>query len=295
MARFVALTFAGLTQGAVLSFVCLGVVLLYGATGIINFAHGELMTFGALFAFRMTRRDHWDIPRAYLLVLAVAFLIGVVLERVGYAPLRNQPKRAIVVATLTWYFALRAIIAAKVGRGSRGLHPWIGNDGDVIHIFGAVIMPHALLVLAVAAAVHLTMAAILKLTSFGRQIRALAVDREIALLYGVRVKRFTTLIFGLAAMFAAAAGILAAPVFPIGTNLAFNVMLSAFGAAAIGGFESYQRTLVAAFLLTLSQQYLIGYFSPAFGEAYPLIIVLAVLMFRPNGLGTKVSLTAEAR
>ena len=80
----------------------------------------------------------------------------------------------------------------------------------------------------------------------------------------------------------------------LGTTLAFNVMLSAFGAAAIGGFESYPRTMIASFVITLSQQYLIGYLSPAYGEAYPLVIVLAALVLRPNGL-LGVRLAPEAR
>lgn len=279
--RFVTILASGLTQGSVYALVALGIVLLQNATGVINFAQGDLVTLGAYVGFFFVVQQ--GIPQVimYVLMLAALFGSGVLLERVGYAPLRGRDPLIIVISTFALGLALRSAIILWQGSDPRNLPSPFGNDS--VSILGASIPVQSILTIVLTVIVGLVLYVFFQRSAIGRQVRALAADRETALLQGIQVNRLSPIIFGLSAALAGLAGVLVAPLIAVSATLGFGLLLSAF-AAVILGSERLGGVAFAAMFVAVVQAMATGYLSPEFGDAYPFLILVLVLAIRPQGL-----------
>jgi branched-chain amino acid transport system permease protein len=124
----------------------------------------------------------------------------------------------------------------------------------------------------------------LQKTNLGRQVRAVSSDREAAVLQGIRAGRLTMIMFGLSAAVASIGGLMIAPILSASPTLGFGLMLASFAAVVLGGFDRVGGAMGAAIGVGVVQQLLGGYVSPNWNEAYPYIILLVVLVFKPEGL-----------
>jgi len=282
MDRFIALVAAGIAQGSIAALIALGIVLLHKATGVVNFAQGDLLTLGAYLSVFFIADHGINTLVAYALTLAIAFMVGVAIERIGYAPLRNQSLLAVVIATFALALGLRSLLVLWFGTDLRTLTPPLGNK--VWHVGGAAIPYQYILIAVVMLVLFVALELLLHRTSIGRQVRALAADRETALLQGIRVNRLSILMFGLSAALAALGGLLVVPMIPASPELGFTLLLSSFAAVVLGGFDNIGGTVVAALAVAITQQLLTGYVNHDYSEAYPYIILLVVLILRPSGL-----------
>jgi branched-chain amino acid transport system permease protein len=286
MSDFVAILASGVSQGAIYALVALGIVLLQNATGVINFAQGDLMTLGAYVGFWcITTLGMSQLPM-FAVMLVLLFGAGVLMERVGYAPIRNRSPLVIVISTFALGLALRAAIVLWQGSDPRDLPSPFGNR--TFDLFGANVPYQSLLTVGVTIVVGIGLYVIFQRSSLGRQVRALAADRETALLQGIRVKRLSPLIFGLSAALAGLAGVLIAPIISATPNLGFALLLSAFAAVILGG-ERLGGVAFAAMFIAIAQALLGRYLSPDYTDAYPFIILAVVLAIRPEGLVKGVS------
>jgi branched-chain amino acid transport system permease protein len=281
--RFIALVAAGVAQGSVAALIALGIVLLHKATGIVNFAQGDLLTLGAYLAVWFIVDHNMPTLLGYALTLVLAFFVGVAIERVGYAPLRRQPILAVVISTFALALGLRSLLILWLGSDLRTLPAPLGA-GKVWRIGGAAIPYQTILIAIVMLVLLAALELLLHRTSIGRQVRALAADRETALLQGIRVNRLSMLMFGLSAALAALGGLLVAPMLTVGPELGFTLLLTSFAALVLGGFDNVGGTVAAAVGISIVQQLLAGYVSPDYIEAYPYIILLVALILRPHGL-----------
>lgn len=283
METFVALSFSAAAYGAVLALAALGFLVLYKATGVVNFAHGDLITLGGYIALWFLVDVGVGSPIvAYLAAVALMFVVGVVLERVAYAPLRKRPHLIVLIATLGAALVIRA--AVSLWQGSTPQHLPSPVDERSVTIFGAPIAAQRILILVVAL---VTIAAVLFLferTSFGRQLRALASDQETAELYGVRTGRIGVIVWGMSAALAALAGILIAPLSALNLNFGFALMLAAFAAAVLGGFGNLWGVLLGAAAVGVIQYLIGGYFLRDYASILPYVAMLAILAIRPQGL-----------
>jgi branched-chain amino acid transport system permease protein len=282
MGEFASLLAAGVAQGAIASLIALGIVLLHKTTGIVNFAQGDLLTLGAYLGVFLVVDHHVPWVPAYLLTLAVAFVVGMLIERVGYAPLRRQPIITVIISTFALALGLRALLVVWRGQDAQSLPAPVG--AGVWHVLGAAIPYQNALIVGVTAVVCAVLVVVLHRSTVGRQVRALAADRETALLQGIRVSRLSALMFGLSAALAALGGLLVAPTLSVSTELGFGLLLSSFAACVLGGFDRIGATVAAAFTVSVAQQLAAGYVSPDYVEAYPFLILLVALVIRPRGL-----------
>jgi branched-chain amino acid transport system permease protein len=284
--RFVAITSAGAAQGAVFALIALSIVLLQNATGVVNFAQGDLMTLGAYVGFWwVTSLGHsqWTM---FPLMLILLFAVGVLLERVGYAPVRSRGHLVIVISTFALGLAIRAAIILWQGTEPRSLPSPFGTR--TVHFFGARVPYQSFLTMGVTLMVALGLFVLFQRSQLGRQVRALASDRETALLQGIRVRRLAPLIFGLSAALAGLAGVLVAPLISVTPTLGFSLLLGAFAAVILGG-ERLGGVAFAALFIAIAQALLGGYVSPDFTDAYPFLILVVVLAIRPQGLVRMIS------
>ena len=282
MSRFISILFSGITDGAIAGLVALGVVLLFKTTGVVNFAQGDLLTLGAYFGIWLLVDLHLPTALAYIGAIIMSFAVGVVVERIGYAPLRKRPLLAIVISTFALSLLIESIIGLIFTNTPRPLPAPIGNG--VWHLFGAAIPYQDVLVIVVTLAVFLIVQFMLQRTGLGRQVRAVSSDREAAVLQGIRAGRLTMIMFGLSAAVASIGGLMIAPILAASPTLGFELMLASFAAVVLGGFDRVGGAMGAAIGVGIVQQLLGGYVSPNWNEAYPFIILLVVLVIRPEGL-----------
>lgn len=281
-AKFLTVLSSGLSTGSVAALVALGFMLTFKATNVVNFAQGSLVTLGAYVAVWGNEEHGMPILLAYAVAVVALFAVGVGLERFAYAPIRRRPVLVIVIATLGASIVIDQSIAIWQGSRPKTLDTPVGND--VWNVAGARIPYQVVLMVAATAVLLLALGLLFSRTNFGRQLRALAADREAAMLQGVRAARMSMLAFGLSAAVSAIAGVLIAPRGFLTTDLGFNPMLTAFAAAVLGGFGSFSGVVVAAMVLALVEQFGGAYIDAGFKDVYPYVLLLAVLAIRPQGL-----------
>ncbi len=274
---------SGVSYGAIIALVASGFLVLYKATGVVNFAHGDLVTAGAFVAAWGIDNLHLPMVLAYLLALAILWVVGMLIERLVYTPLRHRPMIVIVVGTLGAALVIRYSLAIWQGSNPRVLPTPVGAD-NVWHVDGAAIAYQRGLIVAVAVVVLGGLHLLFERTSFGRQVRALASDRETAQLQGIRVSRMSLIAFGLSAAIAALAGVLIAPLTSVDLTLGFNIMLTAFAAAILGGFGNLTGVIVGSLVIGLVQQVIGGYIFQSVSEALPFVVMLAIIVVKPSGL-----------
>lgn len=282
-AKFISLAAAGVSQGAVVALAALGFLLVYKATGVVNFAQGDLITLGAYLAIWLSRDMEAPILLAYAGALAMMFGIGVVLERVAYAPLRGRSIHVVVIATLGAAIVIRTVLSLWLGASPVALDTPL--RGHLWRIGGAAIPYQRIAIVVVTLVVVAALGWLFGRTDFGRQVRALASDRETARMHGVRSARLSMVAFGLSAALAGLAGVLIGPAASsFDLTLGFSVMLGGFAAAILGGFGSLTGVVLGGFLIGLVEQLLGGYVLRDYRGAFPFVLMILVIALRPQGL-----------
>jgi branched-chain amino acid transport system permease protein len=282
MERYIALLSSGIAQGALYAVAAVGFLLLYNATGIINFAQGDLVTLGAYVAIWGVTDLGLPVAIAYVLSLTVLFVFGMVLERVTYAPLRNRPMVEVLIATLGAGIIIRTAIAIWQGSTPQALESLVA--GRTITIGGAIVSMQRIVIVGVTIVVVAGLILMFQNTQFGRQLRAIAANREAAQLQGIRTRRLSLLVWGMSASLAALCGILIGPLGAVDLNLGFTVMLGGFAAAVLGGFGSLKGVVLAGLGLGIIEHFVGGLLIPNYKEMLPFVLMILVIAWKPQGL-----------
>jgi len=282
MATFIGLLSSALSQGAIVALAALGFLLMYKATGVISFAHGDMITLGVFLAIWLIQDHGWPYLAGYGVAIGLMFIVGVVMERVAYAPLRGRSVHVVVIATFGAAIAIRSLLGIWQGTTPRGLYSPLKNK--TWSVGGAVIPKQRILIFVVTVLVVVVMVWLFNKTQFGRQVRAVADDTETARLQGVAVNRMSMMAFGLATALAGLAGVLIGPSQAVDLNLGFGVMLGGFAAAVLGGFGSLGGVVIGGFMIGIAEQLVGGYCARDYKSAYPFVLMILVIAFRPQGL-----------
>jgi branched-chain amino acid transport system permease protein len=280
--KFIALLFSGVAYGAILALLNIGFLVLYRATNVFNFAYGDLVTLGGYLGLWALIDLEVAMGVAFGMVMVAMAGVGVVIERVAYAPLRRRPPMVVAIATLAAGIAIRGGLAAWQGSDAKRVPGVFGNK--TINIAGAAIDRQRVLIIVVTAVIVTAMWYLVQRTSFGRRVRALATDPETVRLCGVRTWPVTMAAFALSTSLAGLAGLLVAPLGFIDLNYGFALMLSAFAAMVLGGFGSFGGVIVGSLLIGLAQQMVGGYVFTGWAPIFPYIVLLLVIGLRPAGL-----------
>ena len=282
MAKFVALLASGIAFGAIMALVAAGFLVLFKATGVVNFAHGSLVTLGAyLGVWAIVDLGFGTIP-GYIVALLLMAVAGLGLERIAYAPLRGRSHFVVVIATLAASVVIEALISNWQGSTPKILPSPV--DNNTWDIFGAHIAQQRILIVVVTAIAIGILAFVFQRTSFGRQLRALAADPETAQLQGVRVRRVSMMAFAISAFLAGLAGLLVAPLTAVDLSFGFTLMLTAFAAATLGGFGNLGGVVVGGLVIGLVQQVVGGYIFRDYAATLPFIVMFVIIAVKPQGL-----------
>ncbi len=283
------LLISGVAQGCIYGLIALGFVLIYKATETVSFAQGELMMLGSFLALALLAglgMPFWISIPATMLAMG---LFGLALERTVIRPILGQPAFSIVMLTIGISYVARGAITMipDVGTDTRVL-PVPYNDA-VARVGGLVLDIEQMVVIGATAVLCGVLAMLFKHTKIGIAMQASSQNQLAAYYMGIPVQRLNGLVWALAAAVAAIAGILLAPITFVHANMGF-IGLKAFPAAVVGGFGSLPGAIVGGLIIGIVES-MAGFFLPeGFKDIAAYVVVLAMLMFKPNGLfGEKLS------
>jgi branched-chain amino acid transport system permease protein len=292
------LIIGGLAMGSIYALVALGFVLIYNAVGVVNFAQGDFAMFPTYLAITFALPSvvifgalvHWQLPivGVYAIALALTVLMGVLFNRIAYYPLRDRGWMPVVISTIGVSIFLRNL--AQLIWGSQplvfpSLFPMQSIDAGPLHL-----RPQDLLILAVAAVLIAFQYYLFEHTTLGKQMRATAQDRTTARLIGIRVDRVVTITFIYSAVLGAIAGLMVAPIFTVTKEMGGLIALKAFAASVVGGFGSIPGAILGGLVIGIAEALGAFYISPAYSDAIAFVILIGVLLVRPQGFfGERVS------
>ena len=278
---FAQLTANGITVGAIYALVALGVVLIYKATEVLNFAHGDLLVIAAFSAWGLITVLGLPFWLALLLTVVFTAAIAYALDAWVIRRIAGQPQFAGVMLTIALAFMIRGLVSMAFGPESRNYAtPW---SNATTNIAGLQIADLQLVILGMAMAVTVVLYFFFRHTQLGIAMQAASQNQLAAYLNGVRVKQVNSLVWALAGAIAALAGVLLAPITLVDTTL-WLVTLKALAALVLGGFGSIPGAIVGGLLIGLVEQYAGVYMPQGTKDIVAYLVLIGVLIFRPHGL-----------
>ena len=281
--QFIQLVISGIAQGCIYGLIALGFVLIYKATETVSFAQGELMMLGAFLGLAGMTMLGFPFWLAVLASIAAMSLFGVLLERVVIRPILGQPAFSIVMLTIGIGYVARGAITMIPGIGTETHTLPVPYKDQVWNLGALVLSAEQMVVIAVTAVLCAGLFAMFRYTRLGIAMQAASQNQLAAYYMGIPVKRLNGLVWGLAAAAAAIAGLLLAPITFVHANMGF-IGLKAFPAAVVGGFGSLPGAIVGGLIIGIVES-LSGFYLPeGFKDIAAYIVVLIMLMVKPNGL-----------
>jgi branched-chain amino acid transport system permease protein len=281
--QFVQLVISGISQGCIYGLIALGFVLIYKATETVSFAQGELMMLGAFLGLASMTFMGFPFWLAVLSAIAAMALFGVLLERVVIRPILGQPAFSIVMLTIGIGYVARGLITMIPNIGTETHALPVPYKDEIWHAGPLVLNAEQMVVIGATAVLCAMLFAVFKYSKVGIAMQASSQNQLAAYYMGIPVKRLNGLVWGLAASVAAVAGLLLAPITFVHANMGF-IGLKAFPAAVVGGFGSLPGAIVGGLIIGIVES-LSGFYLPqGFKDTAAYIVVLVMLMVKPNGL-----------
>ena len=306
MEQFLQVTFSGLATGAVFAIAAVGFALLWQTAGAINFAHGEFIVLPAVVMLVLTQQPVIGIPDFIPLIggtqlvgpipqlgiiAAFAITVPLMIFLLGYVFKRTMVDQLLepggydiplVIATLGLALVIREYLRISFGAAPQRFPSPFGNY--VWNVAGVAITAIDVGVLVVATVVIIGLQFFLNRTYTGRQMQATAQNQETARVLGIPVNRMVFYTFAINAALVTVAALLVAPVTTARFDGGISLGLAAFTAAIIGGFNQVRGALFGGFLVGVIQNWSGTYLSSAYREFIPLVLMIIVILWRPQGL-----------
>ena len=272
---------SGLTVGAIYALVALGFAIIYNASHVINFAQGEFVMIGGMASAGFIEAG-LALPLAAALAIGAATLVGIALEKLAIERARGASVVTLIIITIGASILLRGLATLV---WDKRLHPLPGFSGErPIAFMGATLMPQVVWVLGVSAVALALVWWFFNRTLTGKAMLAVSHNSLAARLVGISVRRVLLASFALSAALGALAGILIAPISFTSWDVGVMLGLKGFAAAILGGLGSGPGAVAGGLLLGLLESLGAGYLSSAYKDVFAFLIILAALVFLPDGL-----------
>ena len=270
----------GTIWGAIYTILALGFTLIFGVARILNLAYGAMYLVASYLIYTLVTRFGMAAVPAWLLAVAATALAGMLLYRVFIFPLRETLGRVLIVTAGIAIF-LQEVAVLLYSTEPRYVPTLLPGS---LEFLGVRITHQQLLTLVVAFALVALLHLFLERTRYGRELRAVAQDTEMASLMGIPVERTYLVAMGLSTALAAAAGALVAPFLTVSPEMGWSPLLVAFTVVVLGGLGSLGGTIAAAFIVAYAEMFTAYLISPQLRDAATFAIMIGTLVFRPHGL-----------
>lgn len=289
MSTFYQALFSGLALGAVYALVALGYSVIFSTLKMGHFAQGEFYMLGAVCGLVLST-NFANIPIALIFILSglAVSIIMLVLERVAYRPLYNRPSTYLLISTIGMQFVVQYLV--KLFWGAEYAKSPQLFDNTVFNVGPIVVTMQNLAVLGIAAGLMVLLTLFMKKTKTGLAMSAVSMNRRAAAMMGVRTNTIITATYVIAAFLAAVAGVLMGPIYSVVYHMGATMGNKAMVAAVMGGFGTLPGAMLGGVVLGVAETLCGVYISATYKDVISFVILLAVLMLRPQGLLGKKSI-----
>jgi branched-chain amino acid transport system permease protein len=278
---FIQQIFNGLVVGSIYTLIALGLTTIFGILGIAHFAHGSVAMFGGYLTYFLVSALGIGLLPSFILAMAAGALLGIVLERVAYYPVRNAPpiNSFIIALGLT-------LIIEKLNLLAFGIDQVIIPTPfvNVINIGGVTMPELRIYVLVIAAILVIGMTLLIQRTWIGMAVRAVAQNRAAAVLMGINVNSVSMFVFALSSALGVAAGVLVGALFAVAPGVSSGLVIKGFAVLILGGLGSIPGAIVGGMVLGVSEAFAAAFVSSAYKDVISFLLMILVLLVRPEGL-----------
>ena len=287
MADFLQLLVAGLATGGIYALVAIGFTLLWQTSQTINFAQGEFVMLPAFFmlvALNWTGVPFWGAVLIGILVSVV--VLGAAFKMLLVDPMLRHGVLPLAIASMALALFLKEAVKDFYGAEAQPFPPLAAET--TISILGATIAVQSLIVIGLAVAAVVALQYFLNRTRTGRQMQATAQNPNVARILGIPVERMILIAFVINAALAALASALVTPIYLAKFSNGEYLGMAAFIAAIVGGFNQVRGAIIGGLLLGVVDNFAAAYLSAQYRAAIPLMLLIAVILFRPQGIAGRV-------
>ena len=273
----------GISLGSIYALIALGYTLVYGIIKLINFAHGDVYMVGAYVGFYAVTMTKMSIIPALIISMVVTGLLGILVEKIAYKPLRKAQRISLLITAIGVSFFLEYTSMYFVSPTPRTFPNVI--DSLSLNIGSFVINGQQLLIFIITVILMVLLTYIVQKTKMGKAMRAVSFDTETAQLMGINADRVISFTFGIGSALAAAGGVLVGVYYnSIDPLMGIMPGLKAFVAAVLGGIGSIPGAMTGGIVLGVIEALVSGFISSTFRDAAAFAILILVLLFKPSGI-----------
>jgi branched-chain amino acid transport system permease protein len=281
----------GVSWGSVYALIAIGYTMVYGVLKLINFAHGDVYMVGAMTGYYVAHRlgdatGHplWHMGVVLLAAMVVCALLGVTIEKIAYKPLRKSPRIAVLITAIGVSFLLEYTGQLVFGAEPK-FFPQLMESRPLFHVGHVAITTIPTLIVVVSFLLMGVLRHIVMNTKIGRAMRAVAFSPTAAQLVGIPVDRVISMTFIIGSALAGAAGVLVGLNTPkIEPLMGIMAGLKAFVAAVLGGIGNIPGALIGGFFIGISESLVSGYLSSTYRDAFSFLLLIVILLVKPEGL-----------
>ena len=285
MERIVQQLINGISLGSIYGLVALGYTMVYGIINLINFAHGDILMVGAYIGFALTSIFGFSFLPALLISMLVCGILGVIIEKVAYKPLRGGSRISALITAIAVSLFLQYGMMYFVGPESRTYKDVLPSTQVKVFGTGAVIDIKSLYIIAITVFLMVLLQYITRKTKVGKSMRALSEDRDAAELMGINVSKTISYTFFMGSALAGAAGVLVGVYYStINPLMGATPGLKAFVSAVIGGIGIIPGALFGGFFLGGVETLVSSLGGSLFKDGVAFLILILVLLIKPTGL-----------
>lgn len=273
----------GLSLGSIYALIALGYTMVYGIIKLINFAHGDIYMLGAYIGFMAITVLGVGFFPALLIAMVGCAILGVVIERVAYKPLRNATRIAALITAIGVSYFIEAMTQRFMGTNVRAFPNVLSTE--VIQFAGLRISYQQIYIFVTTIVLMLILKTIVKKTKVGRAMRAVSVDADAARLMGINVDATISYTFAIGSALAGAAGVLVGIYYnSINPLMGMVPGVKAFIAAVFGGIGIVPGAMFGGFFIGIAEALVSGYGGSLYKDAVVYIILIVILIIKPAGL-----------
>lgn len=273
---------SGLTIGSIYALIAMGFSVIYSSTRVINFAQGEFSMLGGMLMFTLATRGGLPPWLGFVLSVLLVTAVGMGLERATIHPLRNQSVITVIIVTIGIAIFVRALAKWIWGTDPVKIASFSGDSP--VRLLGASVVPQSFWVFGFAVAAVLLVFVFFNRTLLGKGMRAAADNSDAASLVGISSSTSSLVAWTIASALGAAAGIVIAPISFAQYNAGIMLGLKGFSAAVLGGLGSAPGAIVGGLVLGVLETITAGVFPSGYKDAVAFLILIVVLLIRPQGL-----------
>ena len=274
-----------LSLGSIYALIALGYTMVYGIIKLINFAHGEVYMIGAYVGYATMSILKLGFFEALLLAMVACTILGVLIERIAYRPLRNSSRLAVLITAIGMSLLLQYTMMWFVGADPRAYPPAPSFMSGSFNVGGVVIKNQQLVIIGVSVLLMVLLQFVVKRTKMGKAMRAVSQDPEAAQLMGISVDRTISFTFAIGSALAGAAGVLVGLYYnTINPLMGIQPGLKAFVAAVFGGIGIIPGALVGAYVIGGTETLVASLGFSLFRDGVVFAILIAILVIKPTGL-----------